>query len=97
VHDLCEWALGTSARAFAPWERGIYQQNRWAASRFGPHGKLIHPDRPEALTVPELLRELPVDPAGLDGTSCEADRQLAVGRVDGLRAVSADLVARSIA
>jgi glutamate---cysteine ligase / carboxylate-amine ligase len=97
VHDLCEWALGAEARPFAPWERGIYQQNRWAASRFGPHGKLIHPDRAEALTVPELLRELPVPPAGLDGTSCEADRQLAVGRAEGLRAVSADLVERSVA
>jgi carboxylate-amine ligase len=97
LHDLCAWALDAPARAFEPSERAVYQQNRWAASRFGPHGKLIHPDRAEALTVPELLAELPVDAAGFDGQSCEADRQLEVGRADGLRAVCADLVERSVA
>ena len=97
LHGLCAWALDAPARAYEPAERAVYQQNRWAASRFGPHGKLIHPDRPEALTVPELLAELPVDAAGFDGQSCEADRQLEVGRASGLRAVCADLVARSVA
>ena len=97
LHDMCAWALDAPARAYEPSERAVYQQNRWAASRFGPHGKLIHPDRAEALTVPELLAELPVDSAGFDGQSCEADRQLEVGRADGLRAVCADLVARSVA
>ena len=97
LHDLCAWALEVPARAYEPSERAVYQQNRWAASRFGPYGKLIHPDRAEALTVPELLAELPVDRAGFDGQSCEADRQLEVGRADGLRAVCADLVARSVA
>ena len=97
LHDLCAWALEAPPRAFDPSERGVYQQNRWAASRFGPHGKLIHPDRAEALTVPELLAELPVDTAGFDGLTCEADRQLEVGRADGLRSVCADLVERSVA
>ena len=97
LRSLCEWALDAPARAFDPAERGIYQQNRWAASRFGPHGKLVHPDRDVALTVPELCRELPVDVAGLQTDRCEADRQLEVGRADGLRAVCADLVARSLA
>jgi len=97
LHALCAWALDAPARPYDPSERGIYAQNRWAASRFGPHGKLIHPDRAEALAVPELLRELPVDPEGFDGDSCEADRQLEVGRADGLRAVCADLVERSVA
>jgi carboxylate-amine ligase len=97
LHDLCAWALDAPARAYEPAERAVYQQNRWAASRFGPHGKLIHPDRAEAMTVPELLAELPVDAAGFDGRSCEADRQLEVGRADGLRAVCADLVERSVA
>ncbi len=95
LRDLCEWALDAPARPFAPAERGVYDQNRWAASRFGPHGKLIHPDRDEALSVPELLQELPVVPRGFDGLACEADRQLEVGRADGLRAVCADLVERS--
>jgi glutamate---cysteine ligase / carboxylate-amine ligase len=97
LRDLCAWALDSPARPFDPSERGIYQQNRWAASRFGPHGKLIHPDRAEALSVPELLSELPFAAAGFDGRSCEADRQLEVGRADGLPAVCADLVSRSVA
>lgn len=97
LHSLCAWALDAPARPFEPSERGVYAQNRWAASRFGVHGKLIHPDRAEALTVPELLAELPVRPDGFDGAWCEADRQLEVGRADGLRAVCADLVERSVA
>jgi glutamate---cysteine ligase / carboxylate-amine ligase len=97
LHDLCAWALEAPARPFEPSERGVYAQNRWAASRFGPHGRLIHPDRAQALSVPDLLTELPVDVQALAGESCEADRQLEVGRSDGLRAVCADLVARSVA
>jgi carboxylate-amine ligase len=95
LRDLCEWALDAPPRPFDPAERGVYDQNRWAASRFGPHGKLVHPDRDVAVTVPELLRELPVGARGFDGTTCEADRQLEVGRADGLRAVCGDLVERS--
>lgn len=97
LHALCAWALDAPARPYDPSERGIYAQNRWAASRFGPHGKLIHPDRAAALPVPDLLAQLPVDAVGFDGESCEADRQLEVGRADGLRAVCADLVERSLA
>jgi carboxylate-amine ligase len=97
LHGLCAWALDAPARPFDPSERGVYAQNRWAASRFGPHGKLIHPDRAEALAVPDLLVELPVQAEGFDGRTCEADRQLEVGREDGLRAVCADLVERSVA
>jgi len=97
VHALCAWAIESPARPFDPAERGIYEQNRWAASRFGPHGKLVHPDRDEALTVPALARELPVPLNGLDPETCEADRQLEVGRDKGLPAVCADLVERSVA
>jgi carboxylate-amine ligase len=97
LRGLCEWALDAPPRPFDPGERGVYEQNRWAASRFGPHGKLIHPDRNEALSVAELARDLPVPLDGLDPSRCEADRQLEVGRADGLRAVCADLVERSIA
>jgi carboxylate-amine ligase len=97
LRGLCEWALDAAARPFDPSERGVYEQNRWAASRFGPHGKLIHPDRSEALTVAELAPDLPVPLQDLDAQTCEADRQLEVGRADGLRAVCADLVERSVA
>jgi len=95
IRDLCEWALEAPPRPFEPAERGVYDQNRWAASRFGPHGKLIHPDRDASLAVPELLRELPVEARGFDGRRCEADRQLEVGRAGDLRAVSADVVERT--
>jgi len=97
VHALCAWAIESPPRPFDPGERGVYEQNRWAASRFGPHGRLIHPDRDEALTVAALARELPVQLHGLDPDACEADRQLKIGRADGLTAVCADLVERSVA
>jgi carboxylate-amine ligase len=90
-------------------ERGIYEQNRWAAARFGPHGKLIHPDRDEAISAGALAKELlqlvgpaagKLDSSGLlaplDTSTCEADRQLEVGRDAGLHAVCADLVSRSL-
>jgi carboxylate-amine ligase len=96
LRDLCEWAIEEPPRPFDPGERGIYDQNRWAAARFGPHGRLVHPDRDEAVTVPELVCDLPVDAGDLDGHSCEADRQLDVGRRNGLRSVCADLVERSL-
>jgi carboxylate-amine ligase len=94
VHDLCAWALEEPSRAFDPAERGVYDQNRWAASRFGPHGRLIHPDRDEALTVAELCDELPVATT-LAADWCEADRQLEIGRARGLEAVCAELVETS--
>ena len=97
VHALCAWAIESPSRPFDPGERGVYEQNRWAASRFGPHGKLVHPDRDEALTVAALARELPVPLHGLDPETCEADRQLEIGRAEGLTAVCADLVERSVA
>jgi carboxylate-amine ligase len=96
IRALCEWALDAPPREFDPSERGVYDQNRWAASRFGPHGKLIHPDRNVSLTVAELAGELPIPLDGLDPRRCEADRQLEVGRANGLHAVCADLVERSV-
>ena len=78
-------------------ERGIYQQNRWAASRFGPRATMIHPEREGAASVEELADELRGRGVELDASSCEADRQLELGRADGLQAVCADLVVRSVA
>jgi glutamate---cysteine ligase / carboxylate-amine ligase len=94
LHDLCAWALEAPPRPFDPAERGVYDQNRWAASRFGPHGQLIHPDRDEALAVEDLLGELPVE-TSLPGDWCEGDRQLEIGRTNGLQAVCAALVETS--
>jgi carboxylate-amine ligase len=88
LRDLCAWALEHPAPA--PADRGIYQQNRWAAARFGPEAQLIHDGR--SLTVAQLFEELPVDPPDLDPTTCEAAHQLAAGD---LRAVCADIVERT--
>jgi carboxylate-amine ligase len=95
VHALCRWALDEEPRK--PLSRAIYEQNRWAASRYGPRAQLIHPLDSRAVAVPELYRELvdliAHDPA-LDPTSCEGDRQL---QFDAPEAATADLVERSLA
>jgi glutamate---cysteine ligase / carboxylate-amine ligase len=79
--------------------RGDYAQNRWAAARFGPEAGLLHPEEERMVPAFELAAELlerigPV--AGLELVASEADRQLEVGRADGLRAVCADLVTRTL-
>jgi carboxylate-amine ligase len=88
VRDLCGWALEHPAPE--PADRGVFQQNRWAAARFGPEAKLIHDGG--LVGVPELVGRLPVEPPGLDPTTCEAERQLACGDP---RAACADIVDRT--
>jgi glutamate---cysteine ligase / carboxylate-amine ligase len=83
---------------YDPARRGDYQQNRWAALRFGMDAELIHPNGERALPARELAAELDsrVGHAGeLDEP--EAAQQLEVGRRDGPRAVCADLVERTVA
>ena len=95
LHALCRWALDETARK--PLSRAIYEQNRWAASTYGPGAELIDPDDARAASVPDLYRELVGmighDP-NLDPTVCEADRQLEFERPE---EATADLVERSIA
>jgi carboxylate-amine ligase len=90
-------ALNEPPPPYDPARRGDYQQNRWAALRFGMDAELIHPDGSRALPAPELAAELferlDVAPLG----EPEAARQLEVGRADGLGAVCADLVERTVA
>jgi carboxylate-amine ligase len=90
-------------------DRGVYQQNRWAALRFGVDAQLLHPREDRTVTVTELAREL-LDLLGERaddlGTSAligvfaepraEGRRQLEVGRARGLHAVCADVVERSL-
>src|SRR5436190_10044665 len=38
--------------------RVVYDQNRWAASRYGPRAELIHPEGGHRVAVPELTAEL---------------------------------------
>jgi glutamate---cysteine ligase / carboxylate-amine ligase len=90
-------------------DRGTYQQNRWAALRYGGDAELLHPADDRTATVPELSRELLdlltakleelgtaalVD--GLAEAQPEGRRQLEVGRARGLEAVSADVVERTL-
>ena len=102
LQALCKRVVQEPPREHAPWERGVYQQNRWAASRFGTQALLIHPDESRSVTVAELTGEL-LDMIGgaelldaLDPSTCEAERQLGIGRADGLAAVVRDVAERSL-
>ena len=78
-----------------PAARGLYQQNRWAAARFGLERGALPSRRPSGTArASELAAELAGD--RLDTTRTEADRQLEVGRANGLEAVCADLVERTL-
>jgi carboxylate-amine ligase len=110
VQALCAAALDGGLSRRDPAARTLYQENRWAASRLGPRARLVHPDEERIATASELGAELlerlaPVarrlgveEPlTALDPATCEAERQVAVGRERGLDAVCADLVRRSVA
>ena len=105
VQALAVAALARPAAA----DRGDYAQNRWAALHSGPRARLIHPDGDRLVSVPELTDELLtiVGPAAeglgtspflarLEPMRCEADLQLEVGRTQGLEALCADLVGRTL-
>ena len=100
LYGLCIWAVDQPALAPDAGRRGVYEQNRWAAARFGPRATLLHPEREGTSAVPalyaELVERIGVVP-GFDAETCEGDRQLSVGRAEGLQAVCADLAARSVA
>ena len=90
-------------------DRGVYQQNRWAASRYGADAELLHPVDDRTVTVAEAAAELlelleaRIDELGtgelvrgLVEAEPEARRQLEVGRAAGLDAVTADVVERTL-
>jgi carboxylate-amine ligase len=106
LQGLCASVDVEQARAA---ERGDYAQNRWAALRFGPGAELIHPDGTRLVRVPELARELldlvasaaeelgtTDELVALDPSTCEGERQLEIGGREGLDAVCADLVERTL-
>jgi glutamate---cysteine ligase / carboxylate-amine ligase len=97
LRALVGLALQQPPPPYDPARRGDYQQNRWAALRFGMDAELIHPDGSRALPARELAAEL-FERLGIALLGePEAGRQLEVGRADGLRAVCADLVERTVA
>jgi glutamate---cysteine ligase / carboxylate-amine ligase len=90
-------------------DRGVYQQNRWAALRYGAEAELLHPVDDRKVTVAEAAGELlellearieelgtgePV--RGIVEAEPEGRRQLEVGRAGGLDAVTADVVERTL-
>jgi carboxylate-amine ligase len=94
LQELCAAVLDGPQPSYDPAGRGVYQQNRWAASRFGLAAELIHPDGEHTARASELAAELVGD--RLDTARTEADRQLEHGRMNGLEAVCADLVERTL-
>jgi carboxylate-amine ligase len=97
-------ALVAAAKPVGAADRGVYEQNRWAALRFGAQAELIHPDRSRAVAASDLLAELlerlaPVARALGSATLLEpleglaqAEEQLGIGRRDGLRSLCEHLV-----
>lgn len=90
-------------------DRGVYQQNRWAALRHGAEAELLHPAEDRTASVGELTQELleriattaeelgtTAAIAVFESAEPEGLRQLEVGRSRGLRAVSADVVERTV-
>ena len=99
LQGLCQFVLEAPAREHDPAARGFYHQNRWAAARFGLAAELFHPDgecTAHASELAEELFELIGRPGLLDTERTEADRQLEVGRAEGLEAVCADLCERTL-
>jgi carboxylate-amine ligase len=109
LQALCATVLDQAPVDVQPAQRGDYAQNRWAALRFGPAAELIHPDGDRLVSARELADELVrlVEPAArelgtdellatLDPSRCEGERQLEIGREQGLRAVCADLAERTV-
>src|SRR5262245_26665733 len=94
LQELCERALDRPDPVHDPAARGYYQQNRWAAARFGLNAELFHPEEERTARASDLAAELAGD--RLDTSRTEADRQLELGRAHGLEAVCADLVERTL-
>jgi carboxylate-amine ligase len=94
VVDLCRAVLDQPERPHDPAARGLYQQNRWAAARFGLGAELFHPDGEHTAKAGELATELAGET--MDVSVTEAEQQLVVGRTRGLEAVCADLVERTL-
>jgi carboxylate-amine ligase len=93
IHALCKWALQQDPGPAH--SRALYDQNRWAAARFGPRAELVHPDADRVTSVAvlyaELVERIERDP-GLDAARCEGDGQLVHDRPED---VVAELVERT--
>ena len=106
---LCAYALAEPRRVRDFGFRVVYDQNRWAASRFGPRATFIHPEDGRAVEVSELARGAarprpPVRARARDGGAARGHRSRplrgrppARGRPgEGLQAACRDLVERTV-
>jgi carboxylate-amine ligase len=108
LQALAVAAARAESPPYDPPGRALYQQNRWAALRRGLDAELVHPHADRMVRAAELVQELlelvrPVaDELGsaslLDALAppAEGDAQVDVGRPDGLRAVTAMVVERTL-
>ena len=87
-------AMVSRLPADGPADRGLYEQNRWAALRFGRAAELVHLDGSRLVSVPELLEELAAR-IGSDRVELpdESAEQLDTGSSQGLESVCRRLVA----
>jgi carboxylate-amine ligase len=85
LHRLCAELLEADP---PPADRALYEEARWAAAHYGPRARLPHPREERLVGADEL--DLGVEP------TCEADRQLEIGEREGLLALCADLVERTV-
>lgn len=109
VQALSVTVLEGDPPEYDPPGRGLYQQNRWGALRFGLEAELFHPSGERVAKASELAAELIelVRPAAerlgsaellqaFDLSTTEGERQREARREGGLKAVCADLVARTL-
>jgi carboxylate-amine ligase len=108
IQALCVAVLERDPPRHDPGARGLYQQNRWGALRFGLDAELFHASGERVAKASELAKELVdlVRPAAkqlgtgsllsFDLKRTEGDRQREVRREQGLKAVCVDLVERTL-
>ena len=97
IQALCIAAAEGEALPYDPPARALYQQNRWAALRAGLDAELVHPDGDRMAPARELVEELAERVGvGVDAARTEAEEQLAIGRAEGLEALTAALVERTL-
>jgi glutamate---cysteine ligase / carboxylate-amine ligase len=108
IQALCVAVLNDAPPEHDPAGRGLYQQNRWGALRFGLDAELFHPSGERVGTARDLAHELidhvrpvaeelgTVDLLVFDLSRTEGDLQREARANGGLKAACADLVERTL-
>jgi carboxylate-amine ligase len=108
IQALCKTVLDGPPPEHDPAGRGLYQQNRWGALRFGLDAELFHPSGERVGKARDLAQELIelVHPAAdelgtadlieFDLTRAEGDLQREARANGGLKAACTDLVERTL-